>query len=115
MDKIKLNLPSNPKYLPSLRLTASSLANTLEMDLDKIEDIKVLVSELYTYLLPSYDEVKVIFEVDKDKLNIVFDDMKAFNKLNTSDLDFELKKQILLALSDDLKIEKNSITIVVNK
>ena len=115
MDKIKLSIPSNPKYLSSLRLTASSLANTLEMDLDKIEDIKVLVSELYTYLLPSYDEVKVIFEVDKDKLNIVFDDIEAFNKLNTSDLDFELKKQILLALSDDLKIEKNSITIVVNK
>ena len=115
MDKIKLSIPSNPKYLPSLRLTASSLANTLEMDLDKIEDIKVLVSELYTYLLPSYDEVKVVFEVDKDKLNIVFDDIEAFNKLNTSDLDFELKKQILLALSDDLKIEKNRITIVVNK
>ena len=48
---IKLSFPMNAAYVTSARLTASSIANRMNFEIDAIEDIKAAVSETCTYLL----------------------------------------------------------------
>jgi serine/threonine-protein kinase RsbW len=50
---IKLSFPVNAAYVSSARLTASSIANRMEFDIDEIEDIKTAVSEACTYIIKS--------------------------------------------------------------
>lgn len=48
---IKLSFPVNAAYVSSARLTASSVANRMNFDIDEIEDIKTAVSEACTYII----------------------------------------------------------------
>ena len=46
MDKIFVKFPSEKKYISTLRLSISSIANTISMDIENIEDLKVSISEV---------------------------------------------------------------------
>ena len=50
MEKIVLKIPSNKKYFSTVRLLISSIANTIEMDIETIEDLKVSISEVMNML-----------------------------------------------------------------
>lgn len=50
-EVIELALPINPAYVSAARLTASSIANRMNFDIEEIEDIKTAVSEACTYLI----------------------------------------------------------------
>ena len=50
-DLIRLSFPVNPAYVSSARLTVSSIANRIGLDVDEIEDIKTAVSEACTYII----------------------------------------------------------------
>lgn len=114
MDNIEIKLPSNPIYLQMLRLSSSSISNSMGFDIERIEDIKVIISELFTYLLTEEDEIEVIFEIYKNKLGIVFKRNKFEKEEGLNDANFELKKQILIALSDELVLEDRKITVFMN-
>lgn len=115
MDNIKIELPSNPQYLQMLRLSTASIANKVGFDIDKVEDIKVVVSEIFTYLLPDNDRILVNFDLSENGLNINFARNKVEKEEGLNDASFEIKKQILLYLSDDLQLEDEKITVIMNK
>jgi len=48
---IKLSFPVNAAYVSSARLTASSIANRIQFDIDETEDIKTAVSEACIYII----------------------------------------------------------------
>ena len=50
-DCIRLSFPVNPAYVSSARLTVSSIANRVRLDVDEIEDIKTAVSEACIYII----------------------------------------------------------------
>ncbi|MDO4604379.1 MAG: hypothetical protein Q4B23_00195 [Helcococcus sp.] len=112
MDTIKFTIPSNPRYLQMLRLSCASIANSMGFDIEAIEDIKVIVSELFTYLLSDVDEIKVDFVLHDTKLNIVFY-RHMVQKEGLNEAQFELKKQILMALSDDIVLEDERVVVSV--
>ncbi len=112
MDTIKFTIPSNPRYLQMLRLSSASIANSMGFDIEAIEDIKVIVSELFTYLLSDVDEIKVDFVLHDTKLNIVFY-RHMVQKEGLNEAQFELKKQILMALSDDIVLEDERVVVSV--
>lgn len=115
MDNIKIELPSNPQYLQMLRLSTASIANKVGFDVDKLEDIKVVVSEIFTYLLPDNEKMLVNFDLLENGLSISFDRKKMEKEEGLNDASFEIKKQILLYLSDDLQLEDEKITVIINK
>ena len=45
MDKIFVKIPSEKKYISTVRLSISSIANTISMNIENIEDLKVSISE----------------------------------------------------------------------
>jgi len=50
-ENIELSLPINAAYVPSARLTASSIADRLGYDIDEMEEIKSAVSEACNYII----------------------------------------------------------------
>jgi serine/threonine-protein kinase RsbW len=72
---IKLSFPMNAAYVSSARLTASSIANRMNFDIDEIEDIKTALSETCTYLLktlPAATDMhfEITFYLRKDEMEI---------------------------------------------
>lgn len=112
MDTIKFTIPSNPKYIQMLRLSSASIANSMGFDIEDIEDIKVLVSELFTYLLPDLDEIRVDFVLNDSKLDIIFY-RHSVQKEGLNEAQFELKKQILIALSDNIEFEDERVVVSI--
>lgn len=77
IECIELILPFKAEYVSVARLTVSGIANRIGFDIDAIEDIKVAVSEVCNKLVQIGSKLasqyKIIFNITKSSLNIVYD------------------------------------------
>ena len=77
-ETIKLSVPGNPKFVSTIRLAVSSMANHAGFDVEAIEDIKVAVSEACNNIIThggiGHDEYYVICSIDKGMLEIQVND-----------------------------------------
>lgn len=112
MDRIEIKIPSSPKYLQMLRLSTSSIANRIGFDIDDIEDLKVMISEMVTFLISINNDIRLTYEVEEGKLAILLsvEDTGYIDKLNVEEL--KLKKQILMSLADEFETNESHIKIV---
>ena len=118
-EKIKLTLPINAAYVSAARLTASSVANRLNFDIEEIEDIKVAVSEACTYIIkkPCFstnNDFKIEFNLSPDSIII---SLWAFsNEKITTDSD-EMSLKVIEAITDkfDINCEGNSFNMIIEK
>ena len=62
MDKIFVKIPSEKKYISTVRLSISSIANTIAMDIECIEDLKVSISEVMNLFVDesSFFEISMV-------------------------------------------------------
>lgn len=114
-DKIKLSVPSKLEYISLIRLTASSVANNVDLSIDEIEDIKVCISEACINVLnfSKADEIDVIFKLKEDGIYIYIKDV-------VQDIPEELDdtKQgnmgllIINSLMDEVKFENSHINMI---
>lgn len=51
MEKIKVEIPKNPQFISCLRLFSSSIFNVYDIDIEKIEDIKLIISEICSFFI----------------------------------------------------------------
>jgi serine/threonine-protein kinase RsbW len=50
MEVVSITVPASPEYLHVVRLVAAGLASRLDFTLDEIEDLKIAVDELASYV-----------------------------------------------------------------
>ncbi|MDO5026783.1 MAG: hypothetical protein Q4E50_03005 [Tissierellia bacterium] len=115
MYKVELKIPSDPQFLQAIRLTTSSLANKIGFDIDEVEDLKVIISEIVTYVIPLNDEILIKFELYDDKIKFIVKVEKAFYDLDDLKDEAKMKRQILLYLADDIEFTDEEIIVVKNK
>lgn len=115
MDRVEIKIPSKPQFLQMLRLTTASLANNIGFDIDDVEDLKVIVSELATYVLPMNDEILMEFELEDDSITINISTEKLLYKDDSSNADLIMKQKILQSLADEIKISDHKVAIIKNK
>lgn len=115
MHKVELKIPSDPQFLQAIRLTTSSLANRVGFDIDDIEDLKVIISEIVTYVIPLNDEIIIHFELYEDKIKLIVDVEKAYYDLDDLKDEAKMKRQILMTLADDINFTEREITVIKNK
>jgi len=114
MDKIELIIPSNPGYLQAIRLTTASLANKVGFDIDTVEDMKVVISEIVSFLIPINDKIEINFELYEDKIILISKaDKLSYDHENKEEA--KMKRQILMTLADDIQVEGNSISVTMEK
>ncbi len=118
-DVIKLSVPNKPEYVSVIRLTATGIANRMGFDIEKIEDIKVAISEACTNAI-THGKCKeetnfhIDFYADEEKITIsVYDNGKGClsKNIKTPNLG-ELKEGglgifIIKTLMDDVKVLSN--------
>lgn len=115
MQKVELKVPSNPQFLQVIRLTTASLANRVGFDIDDIEDLKVIISEIVTYVIPINDEILITFELYEDKIQLLVDLEKISYELEELKDEAKMKRQILMSLADDIEFLPTKITVLKNK
>ena len=110
-DYIRLSFPVNPAYVSSARLTVSSIANRIHLDIDEIEDIKTAVSEACTYIIKrTAININSNFEIcfapkeGEMSVEIVAQDSGDLQNIPAEEMSFMMIK----ALVDEFKITKPS-------
>ncbi|MDO4777993.1 MAG: hypothetical protein Q4A42_00385 [Tissierellia bacterium] len=115
MDKVELIIPANSQYLQLLRLSVSSLANRIGFNIDDIEDLKVIVTELATFIMPINEKIVLNFELYENQIDVLFkaDEINFLEKIDQEG--FKLKRQILMTLTDNIESTNNCIRISKKK
>ncbi len=70
MDKIFVKIPSEKKYISTVRLSISSIANTISMNIENIEDLKVSISEVMNLFVDESEFFEISMDVFEDKVEI---------------------------------------------
>lgn len=106
MEKITINIPSNKKYIKSIRLFTASLASDLGFNIEQVEDLRVVVSEAINYKIS--DQVITIEFLPEDK-NL---SIKVIGKDKTLDeRALNMRDLILKELADEVNISEDAIEI----
>src|SRR6056297_3201456 len=103
MEKIKIQIPKKSDYISTLRLTTSSIASKIGFDIDALEDIKMLISEVCIFLIKNFKD-------DKNSISILDTNIKEINY----DIE-DMSIMIIKSLADDVLIKNNEINITKNK
>lgn len=114
-DKIELKLPNKVDYISLVRLTASSVANNMEVNVDEIEDIKVCISEACMNTLNFSDDenIEITFDLKDDgiyiKIKNVVEDIPADKKYSKQG---EMGLLIINSLMDKVEFKDGYMTMV---
>lgn len=106
MEKITINIPSNKKYIKSIRLFTASLASDLGFNIEQVEDLRVVVSEAINYKISDQD-ITIEFLPEDKNLSI-----KVIGKDKTLDeRALNMRDLILKELADEVSISEDAIEI----
>ncbi|MDO5040633.1 MAG: anti-sigma factor [Peptoniphilus sp.] len=111
MEKISLKIPANAKYFSSLRLFLSGILTGMNFDIDKIEDLKMALSECLNVALKldCKENIEVEFTVWDDKIKIQIGDICKKNVESLEEISLPL--MIVECLVDKCEIEDESLII----
>ena len=114
MDKIFVKIPSEKKYISTVRLSISSIANTIAMDIECIEDLKVSISEVMNLFVDESSFFEISIAVIEDKIEIeVVPDISISEIQQKEENKFALL--ILENLVDKIGFKEKSVLLVKNK
>lgn len=114
MDKIFVKIPSEKKYISTIRLSISSIANTIAMDIECIEDLKVSISEVMNLFVDESSFFEISIAVIEDKIEIeVLPDVSISEIQQKEENKFALL--ILENLVDKIEFKEKSVLLVKNK
>ncbi|WP_455067957.1 ATP-binding protein [Parvimonas micra] len=114
MDKIFVKIPSEKKYISTVRLSISSIANTIDMDIECIEDLKVSISEVMNLFVDEGNFFEISIAVIEDKIEIeVLPDISISEIQQKEENKFALL--ILENLVDKIEFKEKSVLLVKNK
>ena len=122
MDNIVLKIPKKSEYMSTIRLTTSALANVKGFNIDEIEDIKVIISEICTFFIrniePIIEDFEIAYKINDNNILIKVSDLNEGKIPENADLKCDMSIMIIESLADnynfDLKhkiitFEKNKI------
>lgn len=120
-DEITIHLPKKAEYVGFIRLTVSGLLSKVGFDIDSVEDIKVVVSEICNKIISS--KCKSEEQHYDVKFHLYEGGFKAFFKVSDCIADNlfkgesgEFAKVIISSLTDEFSIEcDDCCTITIGK
>ncbi|QSX05175.1 histidine kinase [Sedimentibacter sp. zth1] len=116
MDTIKLEIPKKSEFISCVRLTTSSISNYYNFDIDKINDIKVIISEICTFFINSIKDNNEPFLIEyflnDNEIEITVTDKNKEMLSKSAIEDSEMFVLIIDSLADyyNINYENNNIT-----
>ena len=118
MDKVLLRIPKKSEYMSTIRLTSSALSNLEGFNIDEIEDIKVVISEICTFFINNLknnsDDFQINYEIFPDKLAVTVADLNE-GRLSGDCLKDNMSIMIIESLSDTYNYDLNNKAITFEK
>lgn len=115
-DIIQLSIPKNSNYIGITRMTSASIGSKMDFNIDDVEDIKVIVSEIsiffINYLKEDQNGFEIVFQIHSDRLEIVFSDLNAGELVVDED---DLSLMIIESLSDDFQMDTGNNKAKITK
>lgn len=105
-DSINLKIPSKAEYISVVRLTASSLANSMGMDIEAIDDIKVSIAEACISAMEDEDDIEIVFNIYKDRMSVCVDRVREDSE------NLGLGMLIIKSLMDEVEFVQGGISMV---
>lgn len=114
-ENIELTLPVNSAYVSTIRLTASSIANRINFDIDEIEDIKAAVSEACSFIIKkSKPEINFSFKVNFIILEHTIEILISSENMDVPEsIENEMGLVMIKALSDLLEIKSENKCLII--
>ncbi|NLP46105.1 MAG: hypothetical protein GX347_03545 [Epulopiscium sp.] len=109
-SSIELELPYNPVYVSSARLTASSIATHMGFDIEKIEEIESAISTACTYFIDSYHPSKENFPMFTIEFHVQEKELEIFISSNLLPYPYESNitsdMTMITNLMDDVQLQQ---------
>lgn len=104
MERIKLTLPAIAEYTTTLRLFVSGVATRSGLDVESLEDIKLVASEM---MVMAIKDKMDFFDMDME----VEDNTLVIEAKVLKDAKDDMSIKIMEALADEIKIEGDFIRL----
>ncbi|HHZ02403.1 MAG TPA: histidine kinase [Tissierellia bacterium] len=118
MDNIILKIPKKIQYMSTIRLTTSALVNINQFNVDEIEDIKVIISEICTFFINNIENdtegFEITYEIYTNKVVIKVVDLNE-GTLPSIDTKNQMSLMIIDCLADNYNIDYKNKTITFEK
>lgn len=110
-DRLRCEIPSKKEYISIPRLMLTGLAVPLDLDIDTLEDLKLIITESCNIAFRLQINAKIIVEtyVEENELTIVVSDISEESLQEEEDL--VLSSYIIRALADEVTFEDQSIFV----
>ncbi|MET3617767.1 serine/threonine-protein kinase RsbW [Peptoniphilus olsenii] len=112
MDTLRYQLPNDALYFSTVRLMTTGILNTLNRNIEEIEDIKMAVTESLNICLnlKKNDVINLVFEIEEESLKIKVSEISE-DELNSCEK-LSLAKTIIDYLVDNSYFEENTLVLV---
>lgn len=119
MEKIKLTIPKKSEYMSTIRLTTSALSNLKGFDVDEIEDLKVIISEVCTFFINNVEQNKepidIKYEISDNNLTVEVTDLNSGFISEENKANSEMSIMIIESLADKYKLDLENKKIIFTK
>lgn len=116
MEKIKIEIPKKPEFISCIRLFSSAISNIYDLDIERIEDIKLIISEICVFFINNIkkDTECILLEyfLENDRIVVEITD-KNDEKLSDNVIsENEMFALIIDSLADKCDIDSDNNKIV---
>ncbi|MCD1147918.1 hypothetical protein LQU94_07310 [Peptoniphilus sp. KCTC 25270] len=110
-DKVLLEIPAEPKYLSLARLSLSGMAMNLNLDMDELEDLKLLITEScnLSFRIGRVDRIQIEIELGKSSLSFKVSGIEK-KDLEEND-EYKMSLMILESLGDMVELCGESLCV----
>jgi serine/threonine-protein kinase RsbW len=119
MENIKLTIPKKSEYLSTIRLTTSALSNVNDFNLDDIDDLKIILSEICIFFINSIKNNDKPFEIeyfiDETQLKVEVSDLNDGEITENDKSKGEMCILIIESLADEYKVDLQNKKICFEK
>ncbi|MDF2949134.1 MAG: hypothetical protein K0R07_1161 [Sedimentibacter sp.] len=119
MEKIKLTIPKKSEYMSTIRLTTSALSNLKGFNVDDLEDIKVVISEVCTFFINNVDNqsepLDIIYKISDNNISVEVTDLNTGNISDNNGTNSEMSVMIIESLADNYNFDLENKKIIFEK
>jgi len=119
MENVKLVIPKKSEYLSTIRLTTSALSNINEYNIDDIEDLKVIISEICNFFINNIEKnvkpLEIEYFIENDTFKIEVSDLNEGEITENNKINSEMCILIIESLADKYEIDLENKKICFEK
>lgn len=119
MEKIKLTIPKKSEYMSTIRLTTSALSNLKGFNIDEIEDLKVIISEVCTFFISNVESnsepLEINYEISGNNLIVEVTDLNSGEISEENRTNSDMCVMIIESLADNHNFDLKNKKIIFEK